>query len=97
MINSISQRERYFSSLDVDQLSTLEVLCPRAQWVPTGKLNCSSNLESALGESLKHCGIKLSVLFTQRTGSTMNVNLEVIVTDTKRAILSVSKAAATAR
>ena len=34
MKNSISQRERYFSPLDVeiiDQLSTLEVLCPRVQ------------------------------------------------------------------
>ena len=33
---SISQRERYFWPLDVemiDQLSTLEVLCPRAQWI----------------------------------------------------------------
>ena len=36
MKNSISQRERYFSPLDVemiDQLSTLEVLCPRVQWI----------------------------------------------------------------
>ena len=36
MKNSISQRERYFSPLDVemiDQLSTLEVLCPRVQWL----------------------------------------------------------------
>ena len=35
MKNSISQRQRYFSPLDVemiDQLSTLEVLCPRVQW-----------------------------------------------------------------
>ena len=34
--NSISQRERCFSPLDVemiDQLSTLEVLCPRVQWI----------------------------------------------------------------
>ena len=32
----ISQRERCFSPLDVemiDQLLTLEVLCPRAQWI----------------------------------------------------------------
>ena len=32
----ISQRERCFSLLDVemiDQLLTLEVLCPRAQWI----------------------------------------------------------------
>ena len=36
MKNSISQRERYFSPLDVemiDQLSTLEVLCARVQWI----------------------------------------------------------------
>ena len=36
MKNSISQRPRYFSPLDVemiDQLSTLEVLCPRVQWI----------------------------------------------------------------
>ena len=36
MKNSISQRERYFSQLDVemiDQLSILEVLCPRVQWI----------------------------------------------------------------
>ena len=34
--NSISQRERYFTPLDVemiDQLLTLEVLCPRVQWI----------------------------------------------------------------
>ena len=36
MKNSISQRERCFSPLDVemiDQVLTLEVLCPRAQWI----------------------------------------------------------------
>ena len=36
MKNSISQRERCFSPFDVemiDQLSTLEVLCPRVQWI----------------------------------------------------------------
>ena len=36
MKNLISQRERCFSPLDVemiDQLPTLEVLCPRAQWI----------------------------------------------------------------
>ena len=43
-----------------------------------------------LGESLQHYGIKRNVLFTNRTGSTMNVNFE--VTDTERAILSVHKA-----
>ena len=34
--NSISQRERYFSPLDVEminQLLILEVLCPRVQWL----------------------------------------------------------------
>ena len=46
-------------------------------------------LESVLGESLQHHGIKCNVLFTNRTGSTMNVNFE--VTDTKRAVLSVQK------
>ena len=44
------------------------------------------NLESVLGESLQHYGIKRNVPFN-RTGSTLNVNFE--VTDTKRAILSV--------
>ena len=44
------------------------------------------NLESVLGESLQHYGIKPNVLLTNRTGSTMNVNFE--VTDTKRAVLS---------
>ena len=36
MKNSISQRERCISPLDVemfDQLLTPEVLCPRAQWI----------------------------------------------------------------
>ena len=36
MKNSISQRERCFSPLDVkmiDHLSTLEVLCPRVHWI----------------------------------------------------------------
>ena len=42
-----------------------------------------------MGESLQHYGIKLRVLFANRTGSTMNVNFE--VTDTKRAILIVHK------
>ena len=34
--NTINQREKYFLPLDVemiDQLSTLEVLCPRVQWI----------------------------------------------------------------
>ena len=47
------------------------------------------NLESVLGESLQHYGIKRNVPFTNRSGSTRNVNFEVI--DTKRAILSVHK------
>ena len=47
------------------------------------------NLESVLGESLQHYGIKRDVPFTNRTCSTMTVNFE--VTDTKRAILSVHK------
>ena len=89
MKNLISQRERCFSPLDVemiDQLLTLEVLCPRAQWidatsVPTEKVHYSMNLESVLGESLQHYGIKRNVPFTNRTGSTMNVNFE--VTDRK--------------
>ena len=55
----------------------------------------SMNLESVLGESLQHYGIKRNVPFTNRTGSNMNVNFE--VKNTKRAILSVQKAAATAR
>ena len=36
MKNLINQREKYFSPLDVemiDQLLTLEVLCPRVQWI----------------------------------------------------------------
>ena len=55
--------------------------------VPKDKVQYSMNLESVLGESLQHYGIKGNVPFTNRTGSTMNVNFE--VTDTKRAILSV--------
>ena len=39
-----------------------------------------------LGESLQHYGIKRNVPFTNGSGSSMNVNLE--VTDTKCAILS---------
>ena len=57
--------------------------------VPTEKVHFSMNLESVLGESLQHYGIKRNVPFTNRTGSTMNVNFE--VNDTKRAILSVHK------
>ena len=55
--------------------------------VPTEKVHYSMNLESVLGESLQHYCIKRNVPFSNRTGSTMNVNF--VVTDTKRAILSV--------
>ena len=65
--------------------------CPvdYATSVPTEKVQYSMNLESVLGESLQHYGIKRNVPFTNRSGSSMNVNFE--VTDTKRAILSVHK------
>ena len=61
--------------------------CPvdYATSVPTEKVH----LESVLGESLQHYGIKRDVLFTNGTGSTMKANFE--VTDTKCAILSVHK------
>ena len=77
----------------IDQLLTLEVLSPRAEWidyatsVPTAKVHYSMNLESVLGESLQHHGIKRNVPFTNRTGRTMNVNFE--VTHTELAILPV--------
>ena len=50
----ISRRERSFSPLDVemiDQLLTLEVLRPCAQWImrPTEKVHCNKNLESVFG------------------------------------------------
>ena len=97
MKNSISQRERCFSPLGVemiDQLSTLEVLRPRVQRIMRRrfrqkKYNTGMNLESVLGKSLQHYGIKRNVPFTNRSGSSMNVNFE--VTFTKRAILSVHK------
>ena len=65
--------------------------CPvnYATSVPTEKVHYSLNLESVLGESLQHYGIKRSAPLTNRTGSTMNVNFE--VTDTKRATLSMHK------
>ena len=65
--------------------------CPvdYATSVPTEKVQYSMNLESVLGESMQHYGIKRNVPFTNRSGSSMNVNFE--VTDTKRAILSVHK------
>ena len=88
MKHLISQRERCFSPLHVemiDQLLTLEVLFPRAQWIVRRqfrqrKVHYTTNLESVLGESLQHHGIKRNVPSTNRTGSTMNV---------KRAMLSV--------
>ena len=63
--------------------------CPvdYATSVLTERVKYSVNLESVLGESLQHYGIKRNVLFfTNSASSTMNVNFE--VTDTKRAILS---------
>ena len=54
---------------------------------PTETVHYSMNLESVLGESLQHDGIKRNVPSINRTGSIVNVNFE--VTDTKRAILSV--------
>ena len=53
--------------------------CPvaYATSVPTEEVNYSMNLESVLGESLQHYGIKRNVPFTNRAGSTMNVNFEV--------------------
>ena len=56
---------------------------------PTEKVQNRMNLESVLGESLQHYGIKRNVPFTNRPGSSMNVNFE--VTHTKSAILSAHK------
>ena len=50
--------------------------------VPTEKVQYSMNLENVLGESLQHCDIKRNVPFTNRSGSSINVNFD--VTDTKR-------------
>ena len=63
--------------------------CPvdYATSIPTEKVHYSMNLGIVLRESLQHDGIERNVPFTNRTGSSMNVNFE--VTDTKRAILSV--------
>ena len=46
--------------------------CPvdYATSIPTEKVHYSMNLESVLGEHLQHYGIKRSVLFTNRNGST---------------------------
>ena len=41
--------------------------------VQTEKVHYSMNLERVLGESLQHHGVKRNVPFTNRTGSTMNV------------------------
>ena len=68
-------------------VSTCPVEC--ATSVPTEKVQYCMNLESVLGETLQHHGIKRNVPFTNRSGSSMNVNFE--VTDTQRAILSVHK------
>ena len=50
--------------------------CPvdYATSVATEKVHYSMNLESVLGESLQHYSIKRNVPFTNRIGSTMNVN-----------------------
>ena len=73
MKNSISQSERSFSPIDVemiDQLLTLEVLCPRAQWILRRqfrqKVHYSMNLESMFSESLQHYGIKRNDPFHQQ-------------------------------
>ena len=44
--------------------------------VPTEKVQYSMNLESVLGEYLQHHGIK-NVLFPKKSGTSMNVNVEV--------------------
>ena len=52
MKNSISQRERFFSPLDVwmiDQLLTLEVLCPRAQWIMRRQFRQRKSIEQRHG------------------------------------------------
>ena len=97
MKNSISQRGEVLFAVgcrdDRPNAASGSVVstCPvdYATPVPTEKVQYSMNLESVLGESLQHYGIKRNVLFTNRSGSSMNVNFE--VTDTKRAILSVHK------
>ena len=64
--------------------------------VPTEKVHYSMNLESVLGESLQHYGIKHNVPLTNRTSCTMNVNFE--VTDKKIVQFCLcTRAAATAR
>ena len=80
----------------IDDSGSVVSTCPvdYATSVPTEKVHCSMNLESVVGESLQHYGIKRNVAFTNRSGSTMNVNFEVI--DTKLCCLC-TKAAASAR
>ena len=65
--------------------------CPvdYATSVPSGKVNCSMNLESVLGESTQHCVVKRNVRLANRKGGTMSVNFEVTVT--QRAVLCVHK------
>ena len=51
-----------------------QVLSLRAQYavsVPTEKVNHNFYLESVLGESVQHCGVKRNVPFANRKGSTM--------------------------
>ena len=94
--NLIIPQERCFLPLDVEMivhLLTLEVLCPRAQWMMRRQCGQRKSISiwiwSVLDESLQHYGIKRNVLFTNRTGSTTKVNFE--VTHSKRAIQSVHK------
>ena len=63
-------------------VSTCPVDC--ATSVSREKVHYSMHLESMLGESPQHYGIKRNVPFTNRIGSTMNVNFE--ATDTESAI-----------
>ena len=93
--NLIRPQERSFFAVGcrddrpiVDSGSVVST-CPvdYATSVLTEKVHNSVHLESVLGEPLQKFVIKRNVLFTKRTGSTMDVNFE--VTDTKRAVLSV--------
>ena len=73
MKNSISQRERCFYDRPIVDSGSVVSTCPVdcATSVPAEKLQYSMNLESVLGESLQHHGIKRNVLFTNRSGSSM--------------------------
>ena len=44
--------------------------------IPTDKVDHNMNLESVLGESLQHYGVKRNVRFMGSDGSTMSVNFE---------------------